>query len=407
MLRQTVLLLLLSFSLLLTGCWPLGPLGGVRKSKHSHPEPPFDYTHVDSTLGLRFHVHDYRPLIPSNWLDCHGRKLKSHNNLDIIVHDGRLFVAYRNSKTHFAHKQTYLYIASSPDGINWQCEHRIFMDSDMREPRFYVFNNQLHLIFFQAGTKMLKFEPKKMFVCRRDSDANWGDNHHVEGLDGWVPWRVREHKGRLLLSSYRGTNLYKHARSEIRFYTTTDGLNWTPISEQPQLEADAGSETAFEFDDTGRMWATVRLEGRGAYLVTAPPDDIATWDTLKLPDKYDSAIMFKHRDELFLIARRHPGKRKFDHYKRQWKNLVAYSISVKRTAIYHIDRTNKRVRWLFDLPGRGDTAFAGIAQWAADEDTYQIMNYTNDPTGRDVWWVKGQVSPSMIYHLQLTIEGVE
>jgi hypothetical protein len=57
-----------------------------------------------------------------------------------------------------------------------------------------------------------------------------------------------------------------------------------------------------------------------------------------------------------------------------------------------------------DLPGRGDTAFAGIAPVAGEPNRYLLVNYSNNPNGKDYWWFKGQLKPTLVYSILLDFE---
>ena len=46
----------------------------------------------------------------------------SHNNLDIVRFEGRLFLAFRTAPDHFAHPDTFLYVVSTTDEREWRYE---------------------------------------------------------------------------------------------------------------------------------------------------------------------------------------------------------------------------------------------------------------------------------------------
>lgn len=67
---------------------------------------------------------------------------------------------------------------------------------------------------------------------------------------------------------------------------------------------------------------------------------------------------------------------------------AAYWGRAKRTALYKIDKQNKKVVWLKDLPFCGDTSFPAIAR--LDAHRFLIANYTSPLDDLDISWVKGQ-----------------
>ena len=74
---------------------------------------------------------------------------------------------------------------------------------------------------------------------------------------------------------------------------------------------------------------------------------------------------------------------------------LAYWATPKRTALWEVDPASLTVRWVLDLPSRGDTAFAGGVR--LDERRWLVFNYSSDVTGPDLVWIAGQLAPTHIY----------
>ncbi|MDW8134449.1 MAG: hypothetical protein RMJ66_05225 [Bacteroidia bacterium] len=76
----------------------------------------------------------------------------------------------------------------------------------------------------------------------------------------------------------------------------------------------------------------------GSYLSYASRPE-STWYSVSLRHKYDSPLLFKAPDGLYLIARRHlPGEadrapRFLPAFLQRYYNLLLYSLSRKRTAL--------------------------------------------------------------------------
>ncbi len=71
--------------------------------------------------------------------------------------------------------------------------------------------------------------------------------------------------------------------------------------------------------------------------------------------------------------------------------LAAYSARPKRTALYSIDRTRRKVVHLLDLPSAGDNALPSVHRIGTHE--FLVANYTSDPGHADWTWMEGQVHP--------------
>lgn len=329
--------------------------------------------------------------------------LAANNNLDLARFAGRFFLAFRTSRTHFASAHDRIEVLSSTDRRKWQYEATFAVaDSGLREPRFLVFQDKLFLYFFSSGTHPLKFEPKHIHASERLSDAAWADEKRVFG-PGYVPWRVRARDGRAYMSVYNGEGLYttEDRAGDLRLLVSDDGYAWAPISDKPQVDAVGAEEGEFDFDDEGNLVATVRLETGGSLVCTAPKDDLTTWQTQFGPDKYDSAFMFRHGGQFYVVARRNVAG-SFDRGAdflpprlRRAYYLVRYSLTRKRTCLYRVDVAEKRLVPVLDFPSKGDTAFAGIVP--LDEHSYYMANYSSPIKGPDWPWLFGQILPTRIY----------
>ena len=358
-----------------------------------------------------------RFIIPGDTLPAQFQPFASNNNVDLRFHDGRLYLAWRAAPNHFAGTDTHLYIMSSADGgETWAYERDIFLATDMREPRLLAFNGFLQLMFFEAGSDAGQFTPVRMWRTRRLGPAQWSDLELLSDA-GEVPWDVKIHDGVAYRTSYMGDHYGAGETSDVEvfFKQSSDGTQWTNVGDRARVYVGGVSEVAFDFDRDGRLWAVTRNEdgdatGFGSHLCTAPPDDLSAWDCPSVtdPERYDSPKMFRHGDDLYLLARRDVGgpydgrDADLSLAERRGRYLIAYSLRPKRFALYKIDRQARRVTHVMDLPGVGDTAFPAVQQTGPD--SYLIANYTSPLDEPDVSWLRGQTNPrgTQIYLLTLT-----
>ena len=364
---------------------------------------------VDPSIEYTPHLGETRWVIPSGALPDEARADISNNNVDIELFEGRLFLAWRTGPTHFASTQTRIVVISSLDlGETWSFETEIEMGVDIREPCFLVMDGALQLMFFEGGTNMIAFEPKRVLRRWRGADGIWGEiETFIEGPE--VPWDLKVRYGRAYLTTYRGAHydasVDPDTRIEVYLKTSEDGRSWTLQDDAlPFVYRGGVSEAAFEFDRAGNLWAVTRNEdgdssGRGAHVCFAPADHLSQWSCSMpaLPDRYDSPEMFRHGDELYLLARRDP-----EGVFGEDDGLIAYSLRSKRTALYKIDQEAHSIEWIMDLPGCGDTAFPTVRR--LDAHTFLIANYTSPLDDLTIPWLTAQVSDkgTQIYLTTLT-----
>ena len=351
----------------------------------------------------------WEQLIPSDDIDVRITCQKSNNNLDAIKFRDRYFIAFRSAPSHFASKKTKLYVMSS-DGLEalgeeefWKLEHEIHLGNDMREPRFSIYKDSLRLYFFEGGKRPHKFEPQHIWMTKYLSTETWSDQRDMK-LDGYVNWRLRQRSDTLYMSAYYGKELYSNTHlGDQRLFYSLDGDNWDPISEEAQLEHQGVEEGEFIFDPQGDLWGTARLEGDGAMVIHARANDLSDWEVSYTKDKYDSALLFEHHDGIYLIARRNvdgnASKSGFRLY-----NLLRYSFTKKKTALYQLNQVTMSIDWIKDLPSTGDTAFPGIIDLG--EGKFFLINYSNNIHGREMNWIKGQLRKTYIYKTTLDMNEI-
>ena len=211
-----------------------------------------------------------------------------------------------------------MFIVSSEDGgKNWQLEKRLQLGTDVREPHFLLLPDGTFVFsFFEAGTDPLAFEPKgpqRMFYYGR---GNWSDPEPWGKLNE-VIWQIGSYNGTGYASSYEGSHYDFLARPDVALYfnKTEDGKTWTPMnSTVGQVYRGGASEVGWTFDLDGTFWGVLRNEdgddsGWGSRIARAKAGDIGNWELFPKrgksdPNIYESPRMFRHGNEVFLVARR-------------------------------------------------------------------------------------------------------
>ncbi len=345
-------------------------------------------------------------IVPSPGLPETVEVQPGNNNLDVALFQGRYYFAFRTAPSHFASPKVHLYLLSSADRKDWRLEKDIHLGSDLREPRFLAMDTALYFYCFEAGTNPLGFRPKHAWGCHLGKSGHFGELRDLH-WDCFVPWRMRRLGDEMYMSVYYGCDIYngKH-KGEVRLLRSSDGYDWRPVSEAPQTGDQGGEEAEFIFDRLGNLWGTIRLEGAGAQVVFAHRDSLDRWHCFPTRDKYDSALLFCHRDQIFLISRRNldgPSERGqiLPPKLRRNYNLVRYSVTRKCTALWLLEPHTKSLVHIMDFPSTGDTAFPGILDLG--NGAYWLLNYSSDIHGRSKTWVRGQVGKTYIYETMLSI----
>lgn len=355
-------------------------------------------------------------IVPSEGLSDEVEKQNAANNLDVAAHDDRVFLAFRTAPSHFASRQATLYVVSSVDGVTWDFEATFHRDTDLREPRLLSLDGTLFLYFAVLGTNPLNFEPQGMMVSRRLGPGEWTEAEWFFE-EGFIPWRVKKIGGVPYMLAYvGGEGIYSLDPEPIEVYwlTTDDGVNWSAVVPgQPVVLSGGGSETDFVFLDDGSLVAVSRNEmgdesGFGSSICRAEADALGDWFCVNDPRKYDSPLMFRHHDEVYLIGRRNLNDSGY--YDLGYDDLplpvrhllyeLDYWITPKRTSLWRVDTEDLSVEFVLDFPSRGDTCFPGLIDEGGG--VFQVYNYTSPLTGPDTVWLLGQLGPTHIVRTELT-----
>lgn len=357
-------------------------------------------------------------VVPGDSLPAEVVPQTSNNNLDVVRHEGRIYLAFRTAPSHFASKKTVLYVVSAAEvGEPWRYETQVAMQTDLREPRFLSWRGRLWLYFAVLGDSPFDFEPRGAQVTERAVDGAWSEPKPFYE-PAFIPWRFVVRDDRPYLIGYtEGGSIYDDDPTpvSIHWLTTEDGESWGPAAgDDPIVLRGGGSETGFSFTDDGALIAVVRNEmgdedGWGSKVCRAEPDALHAWRCTADPRKYDSPLVFNHRGGIWLIGRRHLTETgHFDvstegksHTDRLMENQIAYWDKPKRCSLWQVEPEALTVTLQADLPSRGDTCFASVLPMGDHE--YDVYNYTSPVDGPDVGWQEGQTGPTLIYRARLTL----
>ncbi len=362
-------------------------------------------------------------VIPSNLLPDSIMVQNANNNLDVVWHNARLFLAWRSAPNHFASGQAVMHVASSDSAMReWLHEGSFNLGTDLREPQLLSTPNGLILYMAKLGTNPRAFEPQGSVFMRYRSPMEWSDPTPAFP-DNFIPWRIEPTPsgGFEVLGYTGGENVYETDGDPIRimWLISNDGIEWQPhpdTGESGVVLEGGGSEPYLVQLDDGSIMAVVRNEGGddsgfGSKICTASADALGDWQCTHDPRKFDSPLLFRSAGHIWLIARRHLTET--GHYDLDRSDLPQasqyllyqgeYWNAPKRCAIWSVNRDSKSVHWITDLPSRGDTCFPSIVS-APQNDGWWLFNYSNDPQGDDLNWNQGQLAPTAVFMHHVVLE---
>jgi hypothetical protein len=267
----------------------------------------------------------------------------------------------------------------------------------------------LFLYFAVLGSDAADYQPQGMMVSERQGPGQWTEPEAVLDPD-FIPWRIRVVGGRPYMLAYQGgENIYDVNGEPIRvsWLTSDDGRSWHAVVPDHQVVLEGGSsETDFVFLDDGSLVAVSRDEagdamGFGTKICRAPANALADWTCVMDPRKYDSPLLFRQGDAVYLIGRRNVSDT--GNYDLGEHDLTVQQQEVRYELDYwRLDPQSLSVSWVLDLPSRGDTCFPRMLDLG--NGTIRIYNYTSPLDGPDYSWMQGQVATTAIYRIDLQFQ---
>jgi hypothetical protein len=340
----------------------------------------------------------------------------ANNNLDVVEHEGALFLAFRTAPDHFASPDAQLHVLrSDDDGESFLLEQTLAVGTDLREPRFLSHGGVLTLHYALLGDDPFAFEPQGTEAIRRGADGAWSAPGPIfdgspAGVGGgtFIPWRTRLLDGAPMMIGYTGGGvLYDFATGEgattVQWLTLAEGGAWAPWQgADPIVLAGGVSETDLAVDGEGRVVAVGRNEagdedGFGSKVCVAQPGAPMDWDCAHDPRRYDSPLVFAHEGEIWLVGRRNLndqdgnfdlGMEELDPNTQSLTYAIDYWNWPKRCSLWRVDADALQVTWVADLESRGDTCFPSL-RWRGPH-RLELWSYSSPLDGPDLTWLEGQ-----------------
>lgn len=356
-------------------------------------------------------------IAPSDRMPAEVVSQTAHNNLDMLWHEGRLWVAFRTARFHYADPGTRLYVVSSEDLDTWRYEGAFHLDTDLREPQLVPIDGTLWLYFAVLGDNPIAFEPQGTRRAAWIAPGAWTEPEAVFEGD-FLAWRIQPRGGRIEATGYRGGGgVYDLSSDPIRvqWLASDDGAQWDAAVEgMPTVWEGGASEMDLVVRDDGSVVAVMRneagdVDGFGSYVCRGEAAAPADWTCAYDPKKYDSPRMFAHGDEVYLLGRRNvtetgnydTGRDDLDRSEQYLQYQLDYWGTPKRCALWRVDPDALEVTHVLDLPTRGDTCFPEIEPLG--EGRYLIADYTSPPDGEDLAWQPAQVGETQVYVIVLAL----
>ena len=338
--------------------------------------------------------------------------VKKHNAFpDCVEFQNKTYLTFRSAPYHQPNSESTIIVVSSTDGSKWSLEKTFkILNFDVRDPKFAVYENTLHLYF--GIVKPIKYGKHPLAITHTEllEDNTWREPQQIY-KKGYLHARVHMLNDILYMCVYKW-NTNRPFLSESRILTSTDGINWSENTPYGSLVKEGTEADCIITNDKELLWiirhdfSKIADTGSSIYLVNA---DGAISKCIEDKRKFDSPLLFQKYGQLFLIARSQMNfKGKYNigspRIPKMVKNIInpsVYWLTKKGTSIWEIDEKSLSISKQIDLPSHGDTGYCSII--ARAENSLEIYNYSSLINSKTVSWRKGQGSPTTIYKYTLNL----
>lgn len=352
-------------------------------------------------------------VIPSAGLPASVLVAKSNNMLDVVRHQGRVYLAFRTAAHHYSDPKAVIQVVSSGDEKTWKRETTLLTGTEVREPRFLSFGDEL---FLYASEPAASGHPGRVLGSRRNA-GGWEDRRTLD-LPGQIVWNTKMQNGIPLMTTYASDTSFSESNFEVSLLTTSNGYEWHPLlAGHATVRRGGGSEAAFTGDDDGTLYTVVRSASGsqsswGSSVCIAPASEWTNWDCVNDRRRYDSPAMFTHEGEIYLIGRRNlTTDGAYDQgfgpqFLRSITNQLNYAKAAKRCSLWRYVKSERRIAFILDLPSRGDTCSPAVIT-GERSGQFIVYNYSSDLAGPELSLGVGQTRPTFIYRHVLELNRKE
>jgi len=232
---------------------------------------------------------------------------------DLVRFRDRLYLTFRSCPDgHGIHATSSIIVLASDDAKCWEQVHRFSVPKrDTRDPHFLVFKEKL---FIYTGTwysgensklsRYLGLNFHLGYAVWSLDGKTWNGPTLLEGTFGHYIWRAAAFKGKAYLCGRRKINFAVEPwddRVNIKslMLESDDGLIWR---KRAFFQETNGNETAFCFEDDGRILAIARRRSDSAQFCTSrPPYD--HWERKDL-DRFIGGPLLARWGTLYIVGGR-------------------------------------------------------------------------------------------------------
>jgi len=333
------------------------------------------------------------------------KKLEKHNAFpSIVVFNNHKYLAFRSAPHHRDSRKSKIVIYSR-ENLHWNWEKEFTVRGyDCRDPKLVVFDNKLHLYFSLAKANKYSFVPMGVWKSTLSS-AGWTKPREVYPKNYFLS-QLRVIENTLFFCLYLRSNS-QPKKYHIRVDKLSRGIFLKPAFKKLNEE---GSECDLFPVEKNRFLLIIRLDhsdeanfGSKVLLINSNGEIIRRTVDRR---KFDAPLLFRYQKKYYFLSRQQKAFGGDYHWRsvflpKSIKHLllqIAYWLTKKGTAIWHIDPTDLTIHKTLELPSQGDTGYCSVIR---QKNYLEIYNYSSKLENIPQSWRRSQTQPTQIYRYEV------
>lgn len=266
---------------------------------------------------------------------------------DIVRFKDKFYITFRHATKHAPEGRGQIYVISSNDTKNWSLIQKFPNLPDSRDPKLFVFQNKLGVVFFAISDRPeMYLRWVHVYISYSEDGKNFCPPIKIENYNLRF-WRIRNYKKFLYAAACwsmpeeKGTLLF---RSE-------DGIKFDFVS--TIVKDDHANEADLLFEDD-ICYAFVRREDHKTPVMAISKYPFEKWERYTMNLAVYGPHIFKFKGKIYCAGRvfLNPSGRIYSYLKNETEREA-------KTAIMELDKKLMILKPVRILPSGGDTSYCG------------------------------------------------
>ncbi|GEM_PF-1701484 len=320
------------------------------------------------------------------------------------------YIVFRTARFHFPTRQSKIVIYKQTN-TKWSLECVLQLEGkDVRDPKLFVYNEQLCLIFVATPIDSIHLGLSAMYTAKREKEGSWTKPVQIKNTQTLSPFRIRYIADYVVLSSFNDC-LSVTKQSNVSFFRFI-GFDKLEPYEPFSLLTLNGSETDFVETDNG-FYFVVRMDkavkGKMGSRIIFYNKETKIISSKLVRKRFDAPFLFILGEKVYMLSRSNFLLRNYyDILPPLLPSIVKTIINTyfnhllpKQLVLWEI-KENMKIKKIKAFSVFGDTGYAVVT--SLGHSSLEILTYANTSRFSLLPWFLGQFLKSYLYSIHCTLK---